>query len=63
MNLIKTSMTRCGHSTTLKDTGHQRAGEGWDIFIHWEDGSNMWDPLGLIHKSDPVTIAQLAPNH
>ena len=43
--------------------GHRKKGQGWEILVHWEDGSKTWEPLGMIRKSDPVSVAQYAQKH
>eukprot|EP00957_Ditylum_brightwellii_P076009 5777834-Ditylum_brightwellii.AAC.1 len=31
--------------------------------MKWEDDSETWDPLAVIWKSDPVTLAAYAKEH
>ena len=35
---------------------HQKVGNTFEVMVSWEDGSKTWEPLGLLAKSDPVTL-------
>eukprot|EP00957_Ditylum_brightwellii_P137436 10478292-Ditylum_brightwellii.AAC.2 len=43
--------------------GHRKNGWTWDIKMKWEDDSDICDSLGVIWKSDPVTIAAYAKEY
>ena len=43
--------------------GHRKNGRTWDVRMKWEDDSETWEPLGVIWKSDPVTLAAYAKEH
>ena len=35
-------------------------GSSYNVLLQWEDGSKTWEPLNLIAKDDPVTLAKYA---
>ena len=35
-------------------------GSSWNVLVLWEDGSKTWEPLTLMAKNDPVTLAAFA---
>ena len=35
---------------------HRKVGNTFEVMVSWEDGSKTWEPLGLLAKSDPVTL-------
>lgn len=37
---------------------HCKNGNAWEVLMHWEDDSETWEPLSIIWKDDPVTLAQ-----
>ena len=39
---------------------HQRVDNKWQVLVKWEDGSKTWEPLNVIAKDDPVTVARYA---
>lgn len=38
-------------------------GSSYNVQIHWEDGSTSWEPLAMVMKDDPVTLAAYAKEH
>jgi hypothetical protein len=40
---------------TVKDTWYK--GSSWNILIEWDGGETTWEPLNLIAKSDPISVA------
>jgi len=40
--------------------GHKKIEGSWQVLVNWEDGSATWEPLSIIAKDDPVTIAAYA---
>eukprot|EP00957_Ditylum_brightwellii_P021407 1614585-Ditylum_brightwellii.AAC.1 len=43
--------------------GYRKNGWIWDIKMKWEDDSETWEPLLVIWKSAPVTLAVYAKDH
>ena len=39
---------------------HCKNGKYWEVLMHWEDESETWEPLNVIWRSDPVTLAKYA---
>ena len=39
---------------------HRKIGNKWEVLMRWEDESESWEPIGLIAKSDPVSLAKYA---
>jgi hypothetical protein len=37
---------------------HRHKGKTWEVLMKWEDDSETWEPLSIVWKSDPVTLAQ-----
>ena len=42
----------------LKAHNPQYKGSSYNVLVSWDDGSQTWDPINLIGKQDPVTIAR-----
>jgi hypothetical protein len=40
---------------TVKDTWYK--GSSWNILIEWDGRETTWEPLNLIAKSDPISVA------
>ena len=46
---------------TFKGVLDHRKVEGkWLVLVKWEDNTQTWEPLGVIGKDDPVTVAKYA---
>jgi len=43
---------------SIKD--HRKNGTTWEVLMHWEDDSETWEPLNVVWRSDPVTLAKYA---
>ena len=39
---------------------HKKIGNKWEVLMRWEDESESQEPIGLIAKSDPVSLAKYA---
>ena len=46
------------HEGPLKPGDPSYKGSKYNVFVEWEDGSKTSEPLSLIGKDDPVTVAQ-----
>lgn len=46
-----------GHDGPLKPSDPKYNGSMWNLLIHWEDDSQSWEPLTIIAKDDPVSVA------
>ena len=46
-----------GHDGPLKPSSDKYKGSVWNLLIHWEDDSQTWEPLTIIGKDDPVSVA------
>ena len=42
---------------------HRKRDGKWEVLMKWEDDSVTWEPLSLIWKSDPVTLAKYASDN
>ena len=45
------------HQGPLKAHDPQYKGSSYNVLVSWDDGSQTWEPINLISKQDPVTIA------
>jgi hypothetical protein len=52
----KTSLNQ-GHQVPLKKNDPNYKGSSYNVLVEWEDGSNTYEPLDLIIRDDPVTLA------
>eukprot|EP00957_Ditylum_brightwellii_P196945 15004470-Ditylum_brightwellii.AAC.1 len=60
----ETKQTDEEHFWIFKEVvGHRKNGWTWDVKIKWEDDSETWEPLAVIWKSNPVTLASYAKEH
>ena len=48
------------HQGPLSSTSQFYKGSSWNVQVHWEDGSKTWEPLNMVAKDDPVTLATYA---
>ena len=42
---------------------HRKKGNTWEVLVNWDDGSATWEPLSVIAKDDPVTVAAYAKDN
>ena len=47
----------------LKSSDPKYMGSAYNVKVLWTDGSITWEPLAVMIKSDPVTLAQFAKEH
>ena len=47
----------------LKKNDPMYMGSSYNVKVLWTDGSITWEPLSVMMKSDPVTLAQFAKEH
>ena len=47
-----------GHDGPLTPKDAKYNGSMWNLLVHWEDDSQTWEPLTIIAKDDPVSVAQ-----
>jgi hypothetical protein len=46
-----------GHDGPLKPSDHKHNGSMWNLLILWDDDTQTWEPLTIIAKDDPVSVA------
>ena len=46
-----------GHQGPLKPGEPRYNGSAWNLLVHWEDGSQTWEPLKIMAADDPVSVA------
>jgi hypothetical protein len=46
-----------GHDGPLTPRSPKWNGSMWNLLVHWEDDTQTWEPLTLIAKDDPVSVA------
>ncbi|MDJ0828176.1 MAG: reverse transcriptase domain-containing protein, partial [Rhodobacter sp.] len=51
------------HAGPIKPTDPNYKGSSWNVKLLWEDGSKTWEPLNIVGKDDPVTLAKYAKEH
>jgi hypothetical protein len=47
----------------VKPHNHDYKGSSINVLVAWEDGTETWQPLTLMAKSDPVILAVYAKEH
>ncbi len=47
----------------LKKSDSNYMGSSYNVKVAWTDGSITWEPLSMMIKCDPVTLAQFAKEH
>ena len=51
------------HQGPLKSSDPRYKGSSYNVLVHWEDGSETYEPLALITKSDHVTCTEYASDN
>jgi Reverse transcriptase (RNA-dependent DNA polymerase) len=46
-----------GFQGPLKASDPRYNGSSWNLLVHWEDGSQTWEPLKILIADDPVSVA------
>ena len=46
-----------GHQGPLKHHDPKYQGSSYNVLVDWDDGTQIWEPLNLMAKEDPVTLA------
>jgi hypothetical protein len=49
-----------GHQGPLQSRDRRYKGSMWNLLIDWEDGTSTYEPLSVISKDDPITVAKYA---
>ena len=60
---IQDFMTYSGildHQGPLKRHDPRFKGSSYNVLVDWDDGSQTWEPINIIGKQDPVTVARYA---
>ena len=52
-----------GHEGPLSKQNKTRNGSAWNVLVQWTDGQETWEPLALMRKEDPITMAEYARTH
>ena len=47
-----------GHDGPLKPGNPKYNGSTWNLLVHWEDGSQTWEPMTILAKDDRVSVAK-----
>ena len=45
------------HEGPIPTSSPKYKGSSWNVLVNWENGESTWEPLAIIAKSDPVTVA------
>ena len=51
------------HEGPLSSHSPRYKGSSYNVLVRWTDGSETWEPLNLVGKDDPVTLAAYAKAH
>ena len=51
------------HQGPLTTSDRRYKGSSYNVLVHWEDGSETFEPLSVIAKSDPITCARYAQDN
>ena len=46
------------HQGPLKKHSPKYKGSSYNVLVNWDDGTQTWEPLNVIAKEDPVTLAR-----
>ena len=60
---IQDFMTYSGildHQGPLKRHDPRFKGSSYNVLVDWDDSSQSWEPINIIGKQDPVTVARYA---
>ena len=49
-----------GHKGPLYPHHQDYKVSSYNVLVHWEDGSETYEPLDIMAKDDPVTLAKYA---
>ena len=45
------------HQGPLKRHDQRFKGSSCNVHVDWDDGSQTWEPMNILGKQDPVTVA------
>ena len=51
------------HQGPLKAHGPKYCGSSYNVLVTWDDSMQTWEPLNMMAKQDPVTLARYAHDH
>jgi hypothetical protein len=51
------------HQGPLTTSDSRYKGSSYNVLVHWEDGSETFEPLTVMAKADPLTCALYAKTH
>ena len=51
------------HEGPLRSDSPRHKGSSYNVRIRWSDGSETWEPINLVAKDDPVSLAHYAKEH
>ncbi len=51
------------HQGPLPSSDPRYKGSSYNVLVHWEDGSETFEPLSMMIKADPVTCAKYASDN
>ncbi len=51
------------HQGPLQSNDRRYKGSSYNVLVHWEDGSETFEPLSVIAKLDPITCARYAQDN
>ena len=52
-----------GHEGPISPSSKRYKGSSYNVLVHWEDGSETFEPLSVMAKEDPLTCALYAKDH
>ena len=47
-----------GHQGPLRESDRRYKGSTYNVLVEWEDGSTTYEPLSIVIKDDPITLAK-----
>jgi len=51
------------HQGPLTSSSPNWKGSSYNVMLVWSDGSKTWEPINIVGKDDPVTLAHYAKTH
>ena len=48
------------HQGPIKKNDPKYKGSSYNVLVDWDDHTQMWEPINIMSKQDPITLARYA---
>ena len=48
------------HQGPIKKNDQKYKGSSYNVLVDWDDHTQMWEPINIMSKQDPITLARYA---